>query len=203
MHAFSTANSFNQDLCLVSRLITNTSNVYSYPEFYFPNIYDIKSELPLTYPQQKCDNGYGAIMLNKHREFKFSDIPLETWVTQLWDRHGKTQNTRCVFDMCPLVSKNIASAWKIINWNFSADSLCKLGQSLQYTVSSETRPNLNVKVIVFGGSMTVGNDAIGSCCSSRTSNCDPYYEHLKSPLNNDHWYCFWFGYLSRWFLHFS
>ena len=100
--------------------------------------------------------------------------------------------------MCPLVAENMASTWKILDWNFSADAICLLNQ---YSVNKNTPSKVNV--FVFGGSMTVGTDAIGKCCteSTETNLCDSTYSHLDEPLRPNHWYCFWFGYLATWFSH--
>ena len=199
---FSYGKTFDQTFCEVSRLITNASNVHPYPEFYVTDVYDVASKFPTLYEQQKCYNGDDKMMLSGHREGKFDDIVLETWMTKFWNRHQKKEFSYCVFDTCPLVTKNIASAWKIINWNFSADALCMLGQSLNKQNMNQS--NSKVKVIVLGGSMTVGHDVVGACCSSQTKStmkCDSTYEHLQFPLHNNRWYCFWLGYLSQWFIH--
>ena len=208
IHVPSLLLAFDSSLCLVSKQIirhfpSNTSSVQPYPEFYFPNIYNISYTLPNIYPQQKCFGGHG-----RKREYKFDDLVLEAWITQLWKRHPQSESTSCVYGMCPLVPENMASVWKVINWNFSADSLCMLKETFQNKKQSDISSNANVKVIVFGGSMTLGNRIIGTCCAFHytqstisSMKCDRGYEHMESPLQNNRWYCFWFGYLSRWFIH--
>ena len=197
-------NSFDDnDFCLVSSQINKSvkdnkpikSDVHPYPEFYFSKIYNIsKTYLPTIYPQQNC-NANGLYMLSGHRDYGFSDSSLESWITQLWERHGDQKAiSKCVFNMCPLVQENIASAWKVIHWNFSADALCKLRDSEVKESQSK------VQVLLFGGSMTVGNDAVKGCCVSSHSTCDTTFDHIHKPLKNDRWYCFWFGYLLRWFI---
>ena len=201
---FIPVNSIDDNFCPVSSLITQNvttykSDAHPYPEFYFPQIYDIKLTLPTSYPQQNC-NSNGLYMLSGHREVGFSDTSLENWIVELWKRHGnQTAMSKCVFNMCPLVSENVASAWRVIQWNFSADAICHLGE----TNNMKSQSNTKVQVLLFGGSMTVGNDAVGGCCSSKSplSTCDNTFDHIHSHLKNDYWYCFWFGYLARWFIH--
>ena len=194
---------FNDNLCMVSGLIRSTkqsvaSDVHPYPEFY-SKFYNISSTFPKAYLQQPC-NSSGDYMLSERMEHKFKDKFLENWVKKLWKRHGnRTAVSQCIFNICPLVSENLASTWKVIQWNFSADALCAIGKLR----IDESQSDLKVRVIVFGGSMTLGEEAVGGCCSSqsKTSICDKTFDHMNSHLSHDRWYCYWFGYLSRWFNH--
>ena len=196
---------YNDDnLCKVSRLIP-TSDVYPYPEYYFPEFYNNSFGTDIVSKKNnyhECENS--NILLGKPP--RFEDIHLEKWKKQLLHKY-KNNPKRCVSNACPLTSDNFHSAWKLIDWNFSADALCQLNNNdnnngdTAAKVLKNSNKKHHINIIVFGGSMTIGRDSIGTCCVPSSSHCDTTLRHNFLPLDNNLWYCFWYGYLSKWFLH--
>lgn len=121
------------------------------------------------------------------------DIAINEWKNKLTNYNSQSQGI-CVYDVCPLLPQNMNSIWNVVKWNFSADALCSL-KSSNKKINNKTVKSL-INVIVFGGSMTLGRDSIGTCCKN-SAKCDSSENHLQKPLDNNKWHCFWFGYISQ------
>ena len=189
--------------CLVSSLIdTKNADVWSYPEFYFP-IYNENTSTSFVDASSvyNCSSTSKNLLLSSHqRIFIFDDQPvMKGWIEQLYIRHNH-QDTFCVNGICPLDRKNTLASWDMLDWNFSADALCQLGESLK---TSPTRlEKLKVKIIGLGGSMTYGHGSLSYCCASNSDlSCDMKNTLDSSALDNNKWYCSWFGFLKKWFVH--
>ena len=130
----------DENLCLVSQLIIkntkNESDVHPYPEFYFSNMQSVTPNFPEKNLYRNCSNIY-EVEGNEKDSLK-----------ELLKSNGKKN---CVFGVCPLVHENIALSWNIVDWNFSADAICKLGKHLRTHSQPASESKVKVNVIVFGG----------------------------------------------------
>ena len=135
----------DNNLCLVSQLIVkdskNESQVHPYPEFYASSL----SNFTENNFHHNCSNIFEV-------EGQERDS-LKGLLKSPRDIKGKKI---CVFGLCPLVHDNVASSWNIVDWNFSADAICKLGKHLRIDprYDSFELSKVAVNVIVFGGKLT-------------------------------------------------
>eukprot|EP00600_Ochromonadales_sp_CCMP1393_P015059 CAMPEP_0174995928 /NCGR_PEP_ID=MMETSP0005-20121125/110_1 /TAXON_ID=420556 /ORGANISM="Ochromonas sp., Strain CCMP1393" /LENGTH=544 /DNA_ID=CAMNT_0016250277 /DNA_START=84 /DNA_END=1719 /DNA_ORIENTATION=- len=137
------------------------------------------------------------------------DPPMKDDTNAWGTRINKQREGLCVSPLCPVNDDNIKSVFSQLNWRFRADGLCNLksiatshqsqNQDRGHS-SSMSKPE--IQVLVFGGSMTVGQYCMHDCIEKDfQSDLGLPLSLLREEYNTSQLYCTWFGHLMRWMVH--
>lgn len=185
MAAASSSNHNNNNLCPVSSLIdTPVDSILPYPSHYT-----------------------GANVSEIAREHAFNCASMPHYKAEFFGKHGPPHANYhvCLAKTCPVRPAFLEEAAKVgKQWPNDASAVRELEKALLQPEKESQIELPRVNIVVFGGSMTTGPEAIGNCCRQANTYPCPTVGEVFSPnfpveLRQETAYCHWFGYLSRWF----
>ena len=168
---FNLATRLSEKSCLVSSLIDPAiHDTLPYPEFFFPFYKENAPTVPSSSSNSYiCNQTTSHILSNNDLMQYLAGSPSQKWVKDVYKRHdegvyshtplssaaGSDTNTYCLDQLCPIQGRrNLIPSWQMLRWNFSADAICALGDSLSVSVSGSSRKR--VRVIALGGKLHTG-----------------------------------------------
>eukprot|EP01041_Mallomonas_annulata_P012475 gene12475-26242_t len=103
----------------------------------------------------------------------------------------------CIEKLCPIKEENVASALESMSsWANASSRLCNIVFASNKILVTET-PKTVIRLIILGGSFTVGSNTKEGCCCKMDVKCaNKPCEHYSK--GNDDPYCAWSGFLYRW-----